>query len=208
MRRGVDDRVRGLIETTPLQRAVELAEGVVSAVQGRAFGRALLRSPISGVPAIAYRVHVDLVLSEGVRPLDVAQCNDFEVEDESGRAAVSAAGAVLVLGHEYAQDSVQGGSAAGDVLRFLADRVDSSLMRRIPESFTWHEYFLEQREEVYVCGLGRHVIDTTQEPIHYRQNAYKPTLCRMPDGLLIIADLHRDKLVRALRESACPLSTW
>jgi hypothetical protein len=202
----VDKRIVELIETTPVQRAVELAEGVTAAVQGRAVGRSLLSSPISGVPAIGYRVRVELVFPEGVRPLDVAQCNDFEVEDESGRANVSAAGAQLLLGHEYVLDSVQGGSAAGDVLRFLADRVDASLLRRVPESFTWHEYFLEQGETVYVWGLGRHVIDTTQDPIHYRQNAYKPTVCRRPDGWLIIADLHRDELLRALRESPGSLS--
>jgi hypothetical protein len=202
----VDDWVVALIKMTPVQRAAELAEDVVAAVEGRAVGQALLSSPISGVPVIGYRVRVDLVFPEGTKRLEVAKVNDFEVEDESGRASVSAAGALLLLGHEYAQDSVQGGSAAGDVLRLLADQVDPGVMRRIPESFTWHEYFLEQRETVYACGLGRHVIDTTQDPIHYRQNAYKPTLCRRPDGRLVIADLHRDELLRTLHQSPWTLS--
>lgn len=199
------DGIVAQIESTELQSAARLAEGL-AAVQGRAIGQAILQSPISGVAVIGYRIRVELVFPEGATQLDVAQVNDFEVEDASGRAQVSAAGALLLLGHEYAQDSVQGGSISGSVLRLLADRVDFELLRRVPQSFTWHEYFLEPRETVYVCGLGRHVVDTTQDPIHYRQNAYKPTLCRPPDGALIIADLHRDELLRTLREPPGTLS--
>jgi hypothetical protein len=188
------------IESTPLCAAVELPESL-TAVEGRALAEALLESPVSGVSVIGYRVIVDVRYSDGQRRFDIARINDFDVEDSTGRVHVSATGAVLLLQHEYAQESGEGGSISASVLRLINDRADVEWLRRVPDSFTWHEYFLEAREPVYVCGEGRRVVDPSREPIHYRQSALQPTIARPSSGALIVGDLHREELLRALRAS-------
>jgi len=193
-----------LVEQVQLHRIADLQQDGVVAVQGHAVAGQALRSPVSGIRAIAYHIVADLVFADGtIEHVVDSHAADFVVEDGSGRLEVSAARSTLALARQYSISNERGGSASAAVLRALQPHTRNP--DRIPDRFTWSEHFLEAGERVYVCGVLRSMVDTRRSALNYRQNALRPTLEAGTRGQLVIADLWRGDLIASLESQLAAL---
>jgi len=175
----------------------ELKEGL-AAVEGRAVPLAPFASPVSGVPAIAMVLVLELELGDDThRRYELSEASEFAVEDASGRVHVSPGSAHLLLDVQYRQGNGEAGSLAADVLRYARSRVELPAMAF--RSFSWREAFLEPGEQVLVCGELRRVIDPGGASSPYRQNALRPTFVAAAGRPLVIADRRRADLLPSLR---------
>jgi hypothetical protein len=186
---------RAYLESVPLSSIAEVPEGI-AAVEGRARARQLVHSPVSGIPCIGFHVLIevdDVDVIGRTSSLDVVRINPFDVVDPTGRAEVDTSHCTPIWGFEYKQSSDRAGSLVAPVIRLLSPEEKKWLNRF--ERFTWSEFYLEPDEPVYVCGRVQHSVDPDARAIHYRENAYRPSIHPMEDGTLIIADLPRDQLL-------------
>jgi hypothetical protein len=200
------EQQRRRVEQTPVTRMDRLTEGASVAVEGKAVARGpLLTSPILGTAVLGYRIIIESQRpGEAKKTYDVIRLVDFEVVDAAGRSVgVTARNCELVLGHEYTQTGQQAGSAIRGALQLIAEQAGPEALHGELPALRWHEYYLQQGEDCYVCGACRMVVDVDGQAVTYRESAMRPTMVAPPEGQpMLVADMGRARLLGYLQSLA------
>jgi hypothetical protein len=197
--------IRRLVSETPLTTVEQLASGELLhhgpiALHGHAVPlREPIQSPISGVPVVGYRIQFsELGLMNRVKSsFAVRQVAPFAVKIGSWQIEVSGdAYCHLYLTHEYRgtpQDVGSGAQAAYKIYMQHA-RAPKGRRRSWHDRISWHEYYLEPNEQVYLCGWLKEEFDISRRE-GYRSHTSRPLICGTENHPLIIADYDRATLL-------------
>lgn len=199
-------RLRSLRQQVDASRLFPLAECPegLAALEGRARPLALEVAPLSGRPAIGYRLRVEGDFLEDnakrVRQLvDLCSLQEHElVEPASGRVArISPARCLALLAPEPTVPL----ELAEVIKPPLAPVIDRALVS--PSDLATAlalravEYLLEPGEPLFAYGVARRELEPGAE-VGYRETPYRVVLEAPPGGVLILADRPREALLAAL----------
>ncbi len=138
-------------------------------IQGRVVGPATRQAPITGRPAVGYRLLIEQEQGVGgwLAVLDVAEFGDFELRDPSGVILVQASSSIFNV-------NVGEHGGTGGPFRPLPSAVVQLIASRVPvqgvlfhKRFRWREWVLEPDSEVRV--RGQVVAVPSEQPIGYRE---------------------------------------